>query len=281
MAALASRWPTVFTSAFVPAAREACVDASDWFVRPCDVVAIALVASYRHNANWSPLHLIAPVERGGRSYLNRIGLVDHLEKLGADVSGFDDVRGNSRNLSSDFTEIVIGKDGDHVSAKHVLRRFIFRQFESDLTNRLYDPIATLIANVQDHATLGKGAAISASQVQVYPDRIELAVGDTGPGFMRTLKRSTRYTGVARDMEALRLAASEGATRRGEGTDHGGDFQRMIRSVKQHGGQVHVQSHHGRLALKRQRIRYYHDDMPFPGVIVTVELPIVGVQQPAP
>lgn len=240
------------------------------YVHPPGAVALVLAARARSDAGLPPPCVVPPASVDVRTYLERVDVVGKLEALGTDVSGFDDVRHHRRLASATFTE-VLDEDGGLEPVLPVLWAFLVAQLGERGARAAYSPLVALVSNVDRHADPGGGPPPAAAHVQVYSNRIELAVGDLGAGFHASLTRNPLHAALPSDEAALRAAIRDGATRHAD-PRHGGDVARVVRRVRGLGGVVRVQSRDGAARATAPRVDYRTEPVVFPGALVSLRLP---------
>ena len=241
------------------------------YVHPPGAVALVLAARARIEAARSPLIVVAPTSAEVRTYLERVDVVAKLEALGTDVSEFSDVRHHARHASAAFTE-VLDEEGGLEAVLPVVWSFLIRQLGQAGARAAYSPLVALVSNVDRHADpTGGPPPAAAAHVQVYSNRIELAVGDLGAGFRASLAQNPEYVSLQTDEDALRAAIRDGATRHAD-PHHGGDVARVVRRVRALGGHVRLQSRSGSARATRPRVDYRTTLTAFPGTLVSLRLP---------
>ena len=246
------------------------------YVHPPGAVALVLAARARQAAGLPPLVVVPPVSGDVRTYLERVDVVAKLEALGTDVSGFADVRHHERHASASFTE-VLDEEGGLEAATPVLWTFLVAQLGECGAPVAYSPLVALVSNVDRHADpTGGPTPPAAAHVQVYSNRIELAVGDLGSGFRASLAQNPLYGGLPTDKAALLAAIRDGATRHAD-PRHGGDVARVVRRVRVLEGAVRLQSRDGVAQATASRVDYRTAGVPFPGTLVSLRLPKSEVQ----
>ena len=250
----------------------ATVDLADVaYVHPPGAVALVLAARARNQAARSPLVVVPPTSGEVRTYLERVDVVAKLEALGTDVSGFDDVRHHGRHASAAFTE-VLDEEGGLGAVLPVVWSFLVLQLGQATARAAYSPLVALVSNVDHHADpTGGPPPPAAAHVQVYSNRIELAVGDLGAGFRASLAQNPAYVALPTDEAALRAAVRDGATRHAD-PRHGGDVARVVRRVRALGGHVRLQSRSGGARATAPRVDYQTTPVAFPGTLVSLRLP---------
>lgn len=252
-----------------------CVDlARVDFVQPPGVLALVLAARHRAANGLSPLEIIAPRSADVRTYLGRVDVVDKLEACGCDVSAFEGVRHHRRHASSSFTEVLDGPDGME-EILPVVWSFLNAQLGNDLAHVAYSPLVALVSNVGRHAgSEGAPAPYAAAQVQVYQNRIELAVGDLGRGFLESLSQNPDHAYLGSDEDALRVSIRDGASRYAD-PRHGGDVARVVDRARKLGGRVQLVSRDGTATATTPAVRYSTAPTRFPGSLIAVRLPRIA------
>lgn len=240
-------------------------------VYPPGAVGLVLLARYRADLGHRTLFL-PPVSDGLRAYLRRIDFFDNLEGLVDIEDDLSDTAHHRRNRSDRFTEILNVQEGID-DALQVIWAFLKREVSSDQLQSTYSAFDELLTNIDMHASLGQRTKTFACvQTQVYSNRIEMAFGDLGVGFLATLRANPLHRHLDSDEEALRGALENGISRFHDEA-HGDGLRRVALRTEALQGQLIVASKHGLARWLRGTRSYESMSSPHPGTMTWIRIPV--------
>lgn len=251
------------------------------FAYPPGLVALSLVVSYR-GRNGKSTELTVPEETDVLTYLNRVDFFESLHREARIYDDLSELEDHNRNPSIRFTEVVVLKEEEIDDANTVVRRFLQKYIDG--WRGPYDVFNEVLINARDHSRAHEadgaersGLEFGVLQIQVYKNRLELALGDIGDGIRRTLNTSPDhdFESTASAMEtALERGVSRFSHRPGsEGKgERGGGLRRVKNVVDEIGGTLDMRSYEGIARLKDGELHCEDHSTCFPGTLVRIELP---------
>lgn len=247
------------------------LQSSEW-VCPCGSVAMTLLAQHRARAGLAT-RVLVPAEDGLLNYLGRIDFFRHLPAAVEVDQDLSPLSNHRRQDSDQFTEVILPHVRGVKEACSVVRGFLEEEDPSRWKS-LYAPFEEALSNIYNHASYGlEETAFSCTQVQIYSNRIEIAFGDLGVGFHRTLSSGRAPFAPRTEQEALEEAFENRMTRWGRESHHGGGLKNVGRVVESLDGRMRMVTGDGAVRQYRDGERRYGTlSVPFPGVLGWVRLP---------
>lgn len=251
------------------------VDFSDikW-ITPAGIVGAFLITQYRSESGlWT---LVSPPEETDvLNYLGRIDFFRHLPKRAVLKQDVSHLQRHQRNESHDFTTIL-PLDGENIrEICDVVISFLQDQMPSRW-RQVYSPFEEMLSNIENHASHGlRHSVFSCAHVQRYSNRMELAVGDLGVGFLKTMQDNPDNSDLSSEEDAIRGAFEEGRSRLNKTNDYrGGGLQRVSRITKNLEGQLTLRTGDGLLEQYSGGRRQYRSlSGSLPGTIGWIRLPV--------
>jgi len=245
----------------------------EW-ITPAGIVGLAMIAEYR-TARGLWTNVSPPADDDVLNYLGRIDFFRHLPQRAVLNQDLSHLRRHERNQSHHFTELIRVSERDSSDVCEVVSTFLEKQFPT-WWRRAYHPFEEVISNINSHASLGlDSAAFARAHVQWYSNRLELAFGDLGVGFLETLSSNPQHSHLSSEEAALRGAFEEGLSRfyRSDEEHRGGGLRGIGDTVRRLGGRVVVRSGNGLLSQTKNGRRRYRSLLDsLPGSFVWIRLP---------
>lgn len=245
------------------------------YVHPAGIVSLVLVAVKRSQQR-RLTHIVVPKNGNILNYLERIDFFRKLENIVIFDRDVSHLANNKRKESDNFSEIATPKDSNFEQISKVFYKFFIERIP-DSYRKVYSTFEEILKNIRDHSNPNaSGFAYSCVQSQIYSDRIELAFGDLGQGFLHTLKTNRLYEELATEAEALEGALVNGYSRlKNINEERGGGLRRVSEIVSDCNGKMQIISRNG-------IYRGSHSFMPefknvsteFPGTFVSIMIPTI-------
>lgn len=243
---------------------------------PAGSVALILAAKHRQKEHHATL-ILTPKSKTALDYLMRIDF----PRLARRYSVlFDRPQQRLEQLYRQdrdrFTEIL------QVGAPRAKR--VFDQVKDYYRNRFrghfaraWSTFEQVFSNIEDHtASSGERPALNIIQVQGYQQHLEVAFGDLGMGFLKSLKRNPAHTTVVSEQEALsRVILDEESGLGHQNKNRGGGLRKALDAIQKLGGSFRLVSGDGvafRGARKHENFQFTAMQPSFPGTIMAVWIP---------
>jgi hypothetical protein len=242
-------------------------------VYPSGIVGLTLLLQHRAQKGRHTV-LIPPQNEDVLSYLGRIDFFTHLPSEVEVQGNIEHLKGRRRRDSPRFTEILLPDNQGFSDVCAVVMRFLEQQVSSGW-RRAYRAFEEVISNIDHHASFRlPGDVFSCAQVQVYTNRIELAFGDLGVGFLATLRANPAHAYLDSHKEALKGALARKYTRwHREDEHHGGGLHQIGKLLAEIGGRMEIVTYDGYVKQGPSGRRNYNTwTIPFPGTLVWVRMP---------
>lgn len=228
------------------------------FVEPSGHVAIAAVVD-RAAAEGQHVEFVAPASADCRSYLSRMRLGQHLDRLGVTHS-LEPVREHEAPRLSELRWFHDEKELEHV-AEVIVRQY--QESGSGVVEPLYLALFELAVNAVQHS--GRGGGYVALQSYRSSGEVAFAIADSGVGLRGSLNVDNDGEAIA--MAAQKYSSSEVGRGRGRG------ITGVIDLTGRHRGAVNfiTGTAHGRFSGGHRDPRVLTMDARFLGTLVDTRL----------
>jgi hypothetical protein len=222
---------------------------------------------------------------GTDDVLTYLGRIDFFHSIHSDVAVHSDISKlawHRRNPSHTFTVILAPSPDDFDLVADVVWRHLQQQ-SKDVARYSFAAFEELLTNIADHSNpISDVPAMSFVQVQMYAENVDLAFGDLGRGYLRTLRQNPELNTLENEREALAGVLLEGYSRLGhQEEDRGGGLRRIRQLVQRLDGRMKLLSTNG-LAVTLSRTSSEPPPPPpvstlllpdaFPGTMAWIQLP---------
>ncbi|PQJ36794.1 hypothetical protein BSZ35_00115 [Salinibacter sp. 10B] len=239
------------------------------FAYPPGIVALTLIVQYRGRNGYST-EIVVPNDKNVLSYLHRVDLFESLHRearVYEDLSALDH---HVRNPSVEFTELIVLDQQELQDATEVIRKFLSEHVEE--WRKPFSVLSEALMNVRQHTRVSTGNGgedgmdYGALQVQVYNDRLELAIGDLGEGIRSSLNTSPSHE-FRSSREAIKAVVEQGVSRlTHRDQERGGGLRSAVNTLEALGADFELVSYDGCAELlDKVKFRYFRQF--FPGTLV--------------
>lgn len=148
-------------------------------------------------------------------------------------------------------EALGGHDEDRWEqwALHAQNAAVARGLNRSLVDGLIGALIELQDNVYQHSDAAASGLVAYA---VAPGAFEFVVADAGVGILASLTKNPEFSGLADSGEALRVAASDGASRFDRNTGHGFGIGQLFKALAHDAGELRFRSGDHAMSIRGDR-----------------------------